>query len=65
MLPELHHNPVDAQALWERIFAHDRYGAQHVRRFQGDVSLDGGDHLLTVIRLLNCLARWTHGDAAK
>lgn len=51
--------------LWQRIFAHDQYGAQHLRRFQGDLSLDGGDHSFTVIRLLNCLARWTNGDALR
>lgn len=55
----------DDMALWERIFEHDRFGSQHRRRFQGDTSLDGGDHSLTVIRLLNCLARWTGGDASK
>lgn len=42
--------------LWERIFAHDRFGEQHRRRFLGDTSLDGGDHSLTVIRLLNTLS---------
>ncbi len=51
--------------LWEHIFAHDRFLEQHRRRFLGDTSLDGGDHSLTVIRLLNTLARWTLGDAAK
>lgn len=51
--------------LWERIFTHDKYGNQHLRRFQGDTSIDRGDHSLTVIRLLNCLARWTKGDAAR
>ena len=56
--------PVDGTALWARIFEHDRYGAQHLRRFQGDTSLDRDDHSLACIRLLNCLARWTHGDAA-
>ncbi len=45
--------------LWERIFTHDRFGEQHRQRFLGDTSLDGGDHSLTVIRLLNTLARWT------
>lgn len=50
---------------WDFIFAHDRYGEAHRRRFLGDTSLDGGDHSLTVIRLLNCLARWTKGDAAQ
>ena len=57
--------PADGTALWARIFEHDRYGAQHLRRFQGDTSLDRDDHSLTVIRLLNCLARWTQGDAAQ
>ena len=56
---------LDGMALWERIFNNDRFGAQHRRRFQGDTSLDGGDHSLAVIRLLNCLARWSGGDATK
>ena len=51
--------------LWELIFAHDKYGHQHLKRFQGDTSLDRGDHSFTVIRLLNCLARWTQCDAGK
>lgn len=51
--------------LWERIFTHDRFGEQHRQRFRGDTSLDAGDHSLTVIRLLNTLARWTRGDAAQ
>ena len=51
--------------LWQCIFAHDRFGEQHLRRYGGDTSLDGGDHSLTVIRLLNCLARWTQCDAAR
>lgn len=51
--------------LWTRIFEHDRYGAQHSQRFNGDMSLDGNDHSLTVLRLLNTLARWTQGDAAR
>ena len=55
---------LDHAELWERIFTHDRFGEQHRRRFLGDASLDGGNHSLTVIRLLNCLARWTVGDAA-
>lgn len=50
---------------WALIFAKDRYGEAHRRRFLGDTSLDGGDHSLTVIRLLNCLARWTKGDAVQ
>ncbi len=29
------------------------------------LSLDQGDHLFTVIRLLNCLARWTHCDPVR
>jgi putative DNA primase/helicase len=56
---------VGTMELWERIFAHDKYGHQHLQRFQGDTALDRGDHSFTVIRLLNCLARWTQGDAAK
>lgn len=51
--------------LWERIFAHDRYGAQHLQRFRGDLSFDRGDHSLGVLRLLNTLARWTDGDPQK
>ena len=51
--------------LWETIFAHDKYGQQHLQRFYGDTALDRGDHSFTVIRLLNCLARWTQCDAAK
>ena len=35
---------------------------EHERRFQGDLSLDRNDHSLAVIRLLNCLARWTDAD---
>jgi primase-polymerase (primpol)-like protein len=54
--------PVSDLELWERIFTHDKYGADHLRRFQGDNALDRGDHSFTVIRLLNCLARWTHCD---
>jgi len=50
---------------WALIFAKDRYGEAHRRRFLGDTSLDGGDHSLTVIRLLSCLARWTGGDEAQ
>lgn len=65
MLPKSAHSAVAGPALWERIFAHDRFGEQHLRRFQGDLSLDGGDHSLTIIRLLNCLARWTQGDAVQ
>lgn len=51
--------------LWARIFTHDRFGEQHRCRFLGDTSVDGGDHSFTVIRLLNTLARWTGGDAAR
>lgn len=51
--------------LWDRIFAHDKYGEQHLKRFQGDFSFDRGDHSFTVIRLLNCLARWTHCDPGR
>ena len=51
--------------LWERIFEHDRYGAQHLQRFHGDTSPDGNDHSLTVLRLLNTLSRWTGGDPVK
>jgi primase-polymerase (primpol)-like protein len=51
--------------LWERIFAHDRYGEQHLKRFQGDLSFDRGDHSLGVLRLLNTLARWTDSDPYK
>jgi putative DNA primase/helicase len=51
--------------LWERIFTYDKYGADHLRRFQGDSALDRGNHSFTVIRLLNCLARWTHCDPGK
>ena len=55
----------DDMALWQRIFVHDRYGPQHLQRFQGDLSADGNDHSLAVLRLLNALARWTQGDAAR
>lgn len=51
--------------LWERIFTHDKYGSQHRQRYHGDTALEGGDHSFTVIRLLNCLACWTNGNAAK
>jgi primase-polymerase (primpol)-like protein len=61
--PELY--AVGDAELWERILAHDKYGSQHLRRFQGDSSLDRGDHSFTVIRLLNCLARWTQCDAGR
>lgn len=57
--------PADGMTLWTRIFEHDQYGAQHWQRFHGDMSFDRGDHSLAVIRLLNCLARWTQGDAGK
>lgn len=58
-------DPIDDMGLWERIFAHDRYGQQHRQRFYGDTSLDRGDHSFTVIRLLNCLARWTQCNPIK
>lgn len=51
--------------LWERIFAHDKYGQQHLQRFFGDTSLDRHDQSFAVIRLLNCLARWTQCDPVK
>lgn len=51
--------------LWDRIFTQDKYGHHHLRRFQGDTSFDRGDHSFTVIRLLNCLARWTHCDPGR
>jgi primase-polymerase (primpol)-like protein len=54
----------DAQ-LWEHIFRFDQYGTQHQQRFNGDISLDHGDHSLAVIRLLNTLARWTNGDPVR
>ena len=63
-----HASPVpdaDGMALWAHIFAHDKYGAQHERRFYGDLSRDRNDHSLAVIRMLNTLARWTDGDAAR
>jgi len=59
------HQDLDDMALWQHIFEHDHFGADHRRRFAGDTSLDGGDHSLTVIRLLNCLARWTGSNATK
>lgn len=51
--------------LWERIFTHDKYGQQHLQRFYGETSLDRDDHSFTMIRLLNCLARWTQCDLVK
>lgn len=57
--------PIGDMGLWERIFTHDKYGQQHLQRFYGDTSLDRGDHSFTVIRLLNCLARWTQCDPAR
>jgi primase-polymerase (primpol)-like protein len=51
--------------LWERIFRYDKYGAQHQQRFNGSTALDREDHSLSVVRLLNALARWTDGDAAR
>jgi len=56
---------VQDMELWERIFAYDHYGNQHRQRFSGNTSLEGDDHSFTVIRLLNCLARWTNGDPDK
>ena len=60
---------LDDQALWARIFAHDRFGAQHYRRYQGDLSQDLAgnrpDHSLAVMRLLNTLARWTGCDPVR
>lgn len=60
---------LDDTALWEHIFAHDRFGAQHYRRYQGDLSHDLAgnrpDHSLAVMRLLNALARWTGCDAVR
>jgi putative DNA primase/helicase len=56
---------VEPGVLWERIFKHDQYGAAHQQRFMGNTTLDRNDHSLSVIRLLNCLARWTDGDAAQ
>jgi primase-polymerase (primpol)-like protein len=57
--------PASDMELWERIFAHDKYGRDHLRRFQGDSSLDRNDHSFTIIRLLNCLARWTQCDPSR
>jgi hypothetical protein len=57
--------PTTDLELWERIFADDKYGHQHLQRFQGDSSLDRNDHSFTVIRLLNCLARWTQCDPGR
>jgi hypothetical protein len=51
--------------LWQKIFLHDKYGADHLRRFQGDLSGDHGNHSLAVLRLLNCLARWANGDPVR
>lgn len=51
--------------LWERIFTFDQLGTAHKSRFYGDVALDHHDHSLTVIRLLNCLARWTRCDPTR
>lgn len=60
---------LDDQALWARIFAHDRFGLQHFRRYQGNLSHDlvgnRPDHSLAVIRLLNALARWTGCDPVR
>jgi putative DNA primase/helicase len=49
--------------LWRRIFIFDRQGAAHEQRFRGQ-TIDQ-DHSLTVLRLLNALARWTGGDAVR
>ncbi len=54
-------HPVPGTDRWAFIFAEDHYGEAHRRRFLGDTSLDGGDHSLTVIRLLNC---WPAGQRA-
>lgn len=51
--------------LWERIFAFDHYGSDHKSRFYGDTALDRNDHSFTVVRLLNCLARWTRCDPTR
>ena len=63
--PEVDMAAMSGVDLWERIFQYDRFGHQHRRRFGGDTSLDGNDHSLSVIRLVNCLVRWTGGDAAR
>jgi putative DNA primase/helicase len=54
--------PVDTaqlEALWQHIFATDKWGQQHYERFMGNTAYDGGDHSLSVIRLLNTLAHYT------
>lgn len=63
--PDFPPSVIDHQTLWERIFHQDAYGTHHLRRFEGDTSLDRDDHSLTVLRLLNALARWTGGDATR
>lgn len=55
----------DDAGLWERIFRLDKLGPTHQARFNGDLSADKGDHSLAVICLLNCLAKWTSGDAMR
>lgn len=62
---EAKHAQLSNQDLWERIFRFDRYGATHKNRFFGDLSHDRNDHSFAVVRLLNCLARWTHGDTER
>jgi putative DNA primase/helicase len=47
----------------EYIFQRDKFGTQFRERFLG--SLDNGDHSLTCIRILNTLAYFTNGDAAR
>jgi putative DNA primase/helicase len=46
--PRSEQSHVGDAELWERIFAHDKYGSQHLKRFQGDTSLDRGDHSFMV-----------------
>lgn len=55
----------DDAGTWERIFKLDKQGPAHDARFHGDLAGDAGDHSLAVIRLLNCLARWTQGDGPR
>lgn len=54
----------DIEALWQRIFAHDKWGDKHYERFMGNTSFDEGDHSFTVIRLLNALAYYTKCNPA-
>lgn len=65
LLSERQPIPEDDRDLWDRIFHLDRFGPAHMARFNGDLSGDRGDPSLAVIRLLNCLARWTSGDAMR